>query len=89
MAGAVLRRMNCAAVADREEQQERSPVDIVETHPVELNAERQRVDVNSYAKTYTRHELAALVDRDFEQVGCSRLTTRGMFSRVLINITSR
>ncbi|KAE9016161.1 hypothetical protein PR002_g13735 [Phytophthora rubi] len=73
MAGAVLRRVekeqkdDRPADAQRDRQQDRPRVDFVATHPVTLSVDRQRADVNSYSKIYTRHELAALVGRDFEE----------------------
>ncbi|KAE9108389.1 hypothetical protein PF010_g11925 [Phytophthora fragariae] len=83
MAGAVLRRVekeqkdDRPADAQRDRQQDHPRVDFVGTHPVALSVDRQRADVNSYSKIYTRHELAALVGRDVEErLGQARDTQR-------------
>ncbi|KAE9226987.1 hypothetical protein PF002_g13947 [Phytophthora fragariae] len=83
MAGAVLRRVekeqkdDRPADAQRDRQQDHPRVDFVGTHPVTLSVDRQRADVNSYSKIYTRHELAALVGRDVEErLGQARDTQR-------------
>ncbi|KAE9037946.1 hypothetical protein PR001_g8166 [Phytophthora rubi] len=83
MAGAVLRRVekeqkdDRPADAQRDRQQDHPRVDFVGTHPVTLSFDRQRADVNSYSKIYTRHELAALVGRDVEErLGQARDTQR-------------
>jgi hypothetical protein len=75
MACVALRRMDQtdSAVTERAVQSDRPRVDLVDTHQVELNVQRQQADAKRYDKIYTRHEIAALVGRDFEE----RLVWRG------------